>query len=171
VLSAQHVVDRLLETGEPDQDYDHDMWDAVVTGLEKAGIPGARHREFDKYQGVYLNVPPVGKFWAKDVHHITSATRYLELVPPDSNGDESVEIPIQKGFQGAPSTADVDNLVAYCTKVISAKRLAHSMRNFVDTELEKPAKRSVKPKPKADLGSPNYGGGMSAGVPNQSLNN
>ena len=143
------------------------MWDAVVAGLEKAGIPGARHREFDKYQGVYLNVPSVGKFWAKEVHHITSVTRYLELIPPDSDGDESVEVPIHKGFKNAPSTAEVDDLVAYCQKVVSAKRLAHSMRNFVDTELAKP----VKPKPKADIGAPNYGGGMSVGVPNQSLNN
>lgn len=53
----------LGETGEPDQDYDHNLMDKVVNDLERAGFPGARHREFDKYQGVYMFVPQIGKFW------------------------------------------------------------------------------------------------------------
>jgi hypothetical protein len=55
----------LSETGEPDQDYDHATYDAIVKALEKHGYE-ATHREFDKYQGVYLTVTGGGvheKFW------------------------------------------------------------------------------------------------------------
>lgn len=164
MVSAQHIVDRLLEAGEPDQDYDHEMWDAVVNGLEEAGISGARHREFDKYAGVYLFVPHIGKFWVRDVEYMGDLTT-LELTP-DAVPADADEGSITVGFDTGtlPIKADVTELVAYCTKVINDKRLAASMRNFVDTSLEKP-KRSVRPKPKADLGAPNYGGGMMAAAP------
>lgn len=56
----------LRETGEPDQDYDHAFFDAIISQLEDAGVPGATHREFDKYQGTYLAVPGVGTFWIDD---------------------------------------------------------------------------------------------------------
>lgn len=57
---------KLSETGEPDQDYDHEFFDALVKELAKAGFRGATHREFDKYQGVYLNVPGHTKFWVAE---------------------------------------------------------------------------------------------------------
>lgn len=50
-------------TGEADQDYDHAFYDKIVKDLAKAGFKGATHREFDKYQGVYIRVPGVGKYW------------------------------------------------------------------------------------------------------------
>ena len=56
-------------TGEPDQDYAHAFFDAIVKQLEEAGIAGATHKEFDKYQGVYLRVPDVDTFWIKDIFY------------------------------------------------------------------------------------------------------
>lgn len=55
-------------TGEPDQDYDHEFFDAIVRQLDKAGFKGATHKMFDQYQGVYLHVPGVDKFWVVDSH-------------------------------------------------------------------------------------------------------
>lgn len=51
---------QLSETGEPDQDYDHEHYDAIVKALAKEGIK-AKHREFDKYQGIYLDLSKGGK--------------------------------------------------------------------------------------------------------------
>jgi hypothetical protein len=53
---------RITETGEPDQDYDHEFWDGIVAELKKAGFQ-AQHKEFDKYQGVYLRVSSPSKRW------------------------------------------------------------------------------------------------------------
>ena len=55
-----------LATGEPDEDYDVAAYDQIVEQLAAAGFPGTTHKEFDKYQGVYLKVPGVGKFWTVD---------------------------------------------------------------------------------------------------------
>ena len=53
-------------TGEPDQDYDHETYNAITNLIKvNCGII-ARHREFDKYQGVYVAVPGVGMFWTVD---------------------------------------------------------------------------------------------------------
>jgi hypothetical protein len=65
--SFESITDWLLETGEPDQDYDHEFFDEIVRQLEREGFSGAKHREFDKYQGVYLNVPGVDTFWVSEV--------------------------------------------------------------------------------------------------------
>jgi hypothetical protein len=35
---AEQIVDRLLETGEADQDYDHGPWDAIVQALNRNGF-------------------------------------------------------------------------------------------------------------------------------------
>lgn len=59
----------ILETGEPDQDYDTKFYDKVCAQLGKAGFKGCTHREFDKYQGVYITVPGFGKFWTKDFYN------------------------------------------------------------------------------------------------------
>ena len=53
-------------TGEPDQDYDHAFFDAIVRQLSKAGFKGATHKEFDKYAGVYLSIPSIDKFWIEE---------------------------------------------------------------------------------------------------------
>lgn len=58
--------EKLVETGEADQDYDTEFFDEIVKQLAAAGYRGASHREFDKYQGVYLKVPGVDTFWIKD---------------------------------------------------------------------------------------------------------
>jgi len=80
-------------TGEADQDYDIEMYDKVVEQLTDAGFTGATHKEFDKYQGVYLNVPGVDKFWIDEV--FTSGTRTdkpetkkyrrVKLISPDGD--------------------------------------------------------------------------------------
>jgi hypothetical protein len=53
-------------TGEPDQNYDHAFFNEIVRQLARAGFKGATHHQFDLYQGVYLNVPGVDKFWIVD---------------------------------------------------------------------------------------------------------
>lgn len=61
---------QVVETGEPDQDYDHEAYDSIVKSLKKYGYE-AKHKEFDKYQGVKLTVTKDGHkvddFWTKDV--------------------------------------------------------------------------------------------------------
>ena len=47
--------DAMVETGEADQDYDHKFYDAIAGALKKKGY-SVTHQEFDKYQGVFLNV-------------------------------------------------------------------------------------------------------------------
>jgi hypothetical protein len=54
--------------GEADQDYDPKPFDEIVKGLAAAGYK-ASHREFDKYQGVYIQVSGKDineKFWVTD---------------------------------------------------------------------------------------------------------
>lgn len=66
---AKDVLKTLHETGEPDQDYDHEFYSAVCKKLKKAGFGDCSHREFDKYQGVYISIPGFGKLWTKDVYY------------------------------------------------------------------------------------------------------
>jgi len=60
---------QVVETGEADQDYDHESYDAVVKALKAKGYE-AFHKEFDKYQGVEMVVKKDGKLvdsiWTKD---------------------------------------------------------------------------------------------------------
>lgn len=60
---------KLSETGEPDQDYNHEFYDAIANELKKEGYQ-VKHREFDKYQGIYLDISKDGKkidrFWGED---------------------------------------------------------------------------------------------------------
>jgi hypothetical protein len=55
-----------VATGEPDEDYDHALFDGIVHQLEIAGVHGASFSMFDQYQGVYLTVPGVDTFWVED---------------------------------------------------------------------------------------------------------
>lgn len=54
----------LKETGEADQDYDQDFYDAICKSIKKLGYD-CKHKEFDKYQGVYFTVSKDGKVVAK----------------------------------------------------------------------------------------------------------
>jgi len=58
-------------TGEPDQDYEFAPFDAIVKELVRKGYR-AFHKEFDKYQGVYIEVSKGGKlverFWEAGQH-------------------------------------------------------------------------------------------------------
>jgi hypothetical protein len=59
----------LMETGEADQDYDHATYDAICDALKAKGYQ-CTHREFNKYQGVYLTIKKggknLGKWWTVD---------------------------------------------------------------------------------------------------------
>lgn len=79
-------------TGEPDQDYDHEFFDAIVRQLAKAGFKDSSHRQFDQYQGVYLSVPGVDKFWIVDSYFSGEKEREpgikwksSQLIDPDGN--------------------------------------------------------------------------------------
>ncbi len=60
------------ETGEPDQDYEKAELDQIVAALKEAGYEGS-HREFDKYQGVHLDVSKDDvsqRFWVSGVDEL-----------------------------------------------------------------------------------------------------
>lgn len=86
--------EKLVETGEADQDYDKEFYDELVKQLAAAGYKGATHREFDKYQGVVLSVPGVDSFWVKDffsrgeINDIDKKKTYRSSVLTTINGDE-----------------------------------------------------------------------------------
>jgi ribosomal protein L40E len=61
---ADENLKQINETGEPDQDYDHKTFDEICNALKKKRIT-AIHREFDKYQGIYITTP-LGKLWTVD---------------------------------------------------------------------------------------------------------
>lgn len=66
---AQEALRAMHETGEADQDYDQKFYDAICKKLKASGFGNCTHREFDKYQGVYISVPGFGKIWTKDVYY------------------------------------------------------------------------------------------------------
>lgn len=93
--TALRIVHALLhEAGEADQDYDHELMDKIVNDLEAAGFPGATHREFDKYQGVYLRVPGIGKFW---LTYDTQPSLVPEHDPKNFDDHVVTEIPVEFG--------------------------------------------------------------------------
>lgn len=66
VLSeARKNIRRLQEAGEADGDYNHKLYQAICDALNAAGL-NATHREFDKYQGVYIQVKGL-RLWANDI--------------------------------------------------------------------------------------------------------
>jgi hypothetical protein len=88
---------QVTATGEPDQEYDHATYDAVVNALRENGYE-ADHSEFDKYQGVYLDVGRDGKridkFWTVDSHvqgvpKQKPEQKYRSAVLIDAEGNES----------------------------------------------------------------------------------
>ena len=79
-------------TGEADQDYDKETFDKIVEQIKAAGFE-ASHREFDKYQGVYINVKGVDTFWIKEVFYTGQMAeedkakpyRSVKLTDPEGN--------------------------------------------------------------------------------------
>lgn len=61
MIEAEGIeMNQLSETGEADQDYDKEFYDVIAKALEKKGYQ-VKHREFDKYQGIYLDISKGGK--------------------------------------------------------------------------------------------------------------
>ena len=143
---------RLSETGEADQDYDHGPLDAIVRELDYNGIKGTTHREFDKYQGIYLRIPGVDKFWAIDGYW-----GGLVIVAPEDDPDVNIPVTTWK-VEGGEWNADVERLVEYCKKVNYELRIrsAHQAgeeegRDFItQMAAEEPPqqrkRRSIRPK-------------------------
>lgn len=104
---SQHI----NETGEADQDYDKDFFDGVVKKLGEAGLT-ASHKEFDKYQGVYIFVSGVDKFWIKEYNESSKWNIEEYTIYPEKEPD--VEIVISA--DGDDKAIDVSELIAYCKK-------------------------------------------------------
>jgi len=131
---AERIVERLLETGEGDPNYQDDQLDMIVSELANNGYPGAYYKEFDAYQGVYLRVPGVDKFWIED-------RTDQELV---LSGEEAVRIGMRKGgedadlphscvvsfFGGKPDISDLLGYIQEYHGVRLAHKAAH--RSAVD---------------------------------------
>jgi len=115
VVNADDIM--VKATGEPDQDYDHDFYDKIVEQLDAAGFPGATHREFDKYQGVYLNVPGIDKFWVRSVFVDNDGVNYV-MVPEKDRGGRgwSVVQLATRGSSGLEFTGEINasELIEYC---------------------------------------------------------
>lgn len=63
-----HNKAKIVATGEPDQDYAHEDFDRICAALKAAGFT-CKHKEFDKYQGVYIDASKAGKtirYWVAD---------------------------------------------------------------------------------------------------------
>lgn len=124
-------------TGEPDQDYDHEFFDEIVRQLSRAGFKGATHREFDKYQGVYLHVPGVDKFWIMDVYSAgkkegdpsartftyKKGTRTDFTVFQGEHSEDKVEV-----SQTESGKVDASELVEFCRGVIGGSRVGRPRR-------------------------------------------
>lgn len=111
-------------TGEPDQDYDHEFFDKLVEQLAAAGVKGAIHKEFDKYQGVYLKVPGVDTFWMKDVFYAGTGedehrTAFV-VFSPESN--QEVNIDVQE--HEIDKSVDAEELVGYCKQILEGNKSA-----------------------------------------------
>lgn len=135
MLTAAKIVGVLLgETGEPDQDYDHDLMNGLVVALEKAGYPGGWHREFDKYQGVYMVVPGVDKFWLS--YEGGMPVLIPENDPLKHSEDETTEIPVDETPEYLVDYVDQ----RYKTKFAIARADAEA-RKFMDQALAKKPRR------------------------------
>lgn len=102
---------QLRETGESDQDYDTDIYDAICTYIQAETGKKATHREFDKYQGVYIDVEGKGKFWTTDFQVLGNRTTPVNpdagavLIGPDgeetsANQGDYFQLPKAHVFEG-----------------------------------------------------------------------
>ena len=141
-MSKAAVMVKLLlgETGEADQDYDHEVFDSIVNQLAAAGYPGGRHREFDKYQGVYLVIPGVDKFWAS--YEGGMPALIPENDPQKMQDDEVTEIPIDSDEDGG---VDITYLLDYINNRYAAKfaqmKAQADAENFIDRTFGKKPRR------------------------------
>lgn len=96
LMEIEKTLKQAEATGEPDGDYDTEMFDAIANELKKHGYQ-ASHKEFDKYQGPYLTVSkggtPIAKFWIKDLFMTgkskPNAAKYRKAALIDADGSES----------------------------------------------------------------------------------
>lgn len=145
-MNARLIVKMMLgETGEPDQDYDHSVYDQIVQQVAAAGYPGGKHREFDKYSGVYITIPGVDKFWS--VHD--SGGWEFALMPDSSQEDQTTEIPVTVDW-GQSKVLDTSDLIEYINQKYGAKfaqrKAQADAEDFIDTSFmaPKPARRSTR---------------------------
>jgi hypothetical protein len=96
--NGQVKAEKAQATGEPDQDYDHDIYDAITLALRSEGFE-ASHKEFDKYQGVEIKVkeqgskaPPVSLWPA--LEPIQEEDSLQLFVQPDAKLPGEQEAPI-----------------------------------------------------------------------------
>ena len=125
----------LGETGEADQDYEQIPFDSIVDKLAAEGFTGATHREFDKYQGVYLKIPGIDRFWASWEFIGLTLTPENDPRPSDEEATPAV-IPIDVN----PETgeADISDLLHYIhdrygAKIASAKA-QNDAEDFINTK-------------------------------------
>ncbi len=94
IVSVEDVGEsRLNETGEADQDYDQEMFDKIASEIEKVGYE-VSHREFDKYQGVYLDISKGDyseRFWIHEYYvsgkKKPSGAKYSDATLYDEEGN------------------------------------------------------------------------------------
>jgi polyhydroxyalkanoate synthesis regulator phasin len=122
---SQHI----NETGEPDQEYDKDFFNDVVKKLGEAGFD-ASHKEFDKYQGVYIFVSGVDTFWIKEYNESSKWNIKEYTIYPE--GEPDVEIVI--AADGDDKKVDVLELVTYCRKKKKSAKTNESVNEHHDDE-------------------------------------
>jgi len=128
ILQEKLPVAPVVATGEPDQDYDHAFFDAIVTELGQHGMGGS-HREFDKYQGVYLDVTregkKLGRFWVSEIETFNGPggeeASDVEFTPDQT--DVAVHVLVMP--VGDQYVANVDDLLGYL-------KLPHGKGNEMD---------------------------------------
>jgi hypothetical protein len=83
---------KVLETGEPGQDYDTESYNAICNALKGYKCT---HKEFDKYQGVYITATGKGgtaKIWTMDSFTTgkrkTSGAQWSSAILTDPDGEE-----------------------------------------------------------------------------------
>lgn len=107
-------------TGEPDQEYDHAFFDALCAKIEAEGFK-CRHKEFDKYQGVYLKVFKNGKevttFWIKDFYQTgkrgshDTYYEYSDAYMIDAEGNETSANPSDYFMMGPDEVFEGSTLI------------------------------------------------------------
>lgn len=128
---------QVTATGEPDGDYDTEMFDAIANALKKHGYQ-ASHEEFDKYQGPYLTVSkggkPVAKFWIKDLFMTGKSkpnnAKYRKAVLIDEEGNES-------------SANSGDYFMMQPNEVFEGNLLVLTLMNGETEEIENPKKSDL----------------------------
>lgn len=96
-IIKEEIVKIILETGEPDQDYDHEIYNSIVDEIADMGYE-SYHREFDKYQGIYIQIKDVDKFWFDDISY--DGDDVLFVIYPENDPDIKFEGGVYKSDHG-----------------------------------------------------------------------